>query len=168
MAPILRIISTRQGEDPTAAPLPLVYNRHQDPRRWSFHSEQEVIQQLRLVWQRLDNPVLPWIECPASSQFMRVETSWYREPFVAYAAGVWDADTAYAVLAPFEVPGFLLQAEDMATSALVNEVVTLLREQHLFPEEGPPARAAIDYLSACLEGTVVYDHDVYAQRRTQR
>jgi hypothetical protein len=153
---------------PTDAPLPLVYHWQMDPIRWIFDTEPTLIQQLRLVWQRLDNPVLPWIECPASSQFVRVEKSWYREPFAAYATGVWDASTAYAAIVPFEAPGFLTEAEDDAASALVYQVTTVLREHHLFPEEGPPARAAIDYLAACLEGTVVYDHNVYAQRLTQR
>src|SRR3712207_3428523 len=69
---------------PSVAPLPLVYNWQMYPDRWVFYSQADLLRLLHIVGQRLHNPVLPWVECPESSQFVHVEKAWYEEPFGNY------------------------------------------------------------------------------------
>jgi hypothetical protein len=126
-----------------------------------FHSEAELVRLLHCVLQRLDGPVLSWLECPESSQFVHVEKAWYIEPFANYVTGRWDAARAYAAVRGFAPPQFLTEAGDDDESFLVSKVHQTLYALQLPPPSKQIKQAILEYLLACLQDRETFRRDIY-------
>ena len=153
------------GYLPTATipPLPLYLHRSGKHNAWYFREEGELAQQCALVRQRLDNPVLSWLECPTSHQFLRVEKAWYRTALARYVTKEWSGETAYATLAGYDplILQFHIEADTPEECRLVSTILTILRPydpQRTGTGGSRPPQRILDYWLACLEDRETYSH----------
>lgn len=142
-------------------PLPLLGSRTQGD--WCFRNHEDLPQKVLAVRARLAADILPWLEDPTATQFVKVEKAWYVLPFEQYLSGVIDAPQAYALVNNFRPEGYFLDAGTIPDTALVSEIHDMLRSQVVTPNPAktrymPPV---IEYLRACLNGTHEFNIEYY-------
>lgn len=142
-------------------PLPLVFSMSttKETGKWNVTSEDALFTQALVIGQRLLRPVLPWLECHESSQFVSVGKSWYIQPLANYLNHQWDAEQAFAAMSVFDPPGFSIEAGD--DTELVYEVLTAFHRLRIPRYAQSVRRDMLEYLYACLQNAIQFDEAVY-------
>lgn len=139
---------------PTNPPLPLFVSGSRTLMAWSFEHQEQLVQQILAVRERLAKTILPWLEDPSTTQYVKVKKEWYIQPFEHYLAGRIDAAQAYERVKDFRPEGYFIDVETVAEAELVSIVHTILRQHMLVPHLGQEIYQPVllEYLLACLKG----------------